>query len=140
MNHLMDGFERVLSELGRSMNLKDLQFDNHGMCHFTVDTDYPITLRRDDQRSSLVLLGPISDAAPPFTDEPLWTEMLATGLGPLLDYQPGIGLDTLSGRLILHRTIPLSILDVPKLTTMLKEFIESQQYWSHRLAKLEDVT
>lgn len=130
----MDGFDRLLAEFGESIGIPQMAFDQDGLCHIRVDEEYPITFRRDDEHHNLVLVGLIAEQLPEQLDHQLVRDMLATGVEPLRDNGAALGLEPMSGTLILHQTMPLAKIDRPTLEQVLGNFILMQKDWSARVA------
>lgn len=130
----MDGFDRLLAEFGESIGIPQMAFDQDGLCHIRVDEEYPITFRRDDEHHNLVLVGLIAEHLPEQMDSQLVRDMLATGVEPLRDNGAALGLEPMSGTLILHQTMPLAKIDRAMLEQVLGNFILMQKDWSARVA------
>lgn len=136
----LDGFDRLLAEFGASIGIPEMAFDEDGLCHIRVDEEYPITFRRDDEHHNLVLVGLIAEQLPEQLDHQLVRDMLATGVEPLRDNGAALGLEPLSGTLILHQTMPLAKIDRPMLEQVLGNFILMQKDWSARVAGTGEAT
>lgn len=130
----LDGFDRLLAEFGESIGIPQMAFDEDGLCHIRVDEEYPITFRRDDEHHNLVLVGLIAEELPEQLEPALVRDMLATGVEPLRDNGAALGLEPISGTLILHQTLPLAKIDRPMLEQALGAFILMQKEWSARVA------
>ncbi|QAU23479.1 hypothetical protein EO087_05365 [Dyella sp. M7H15-1] len=128
-----DSFERLLSEFSSTIGLPELSFDEDGMAYLTVDDNHPIIFRRDDARGCLVLLGQVADTLPTHTDATLWSDMLAMGLKPLRNGEPGMGADLDSGQVLIHQSLPLAELHVAQLVDTFFSFIDLQMVWAQRL-------
>jgi hypothetical protein len=130
-----DGFELILAELDTLMGGgMGLSFDEDEMCHLTVDNERPITFRRDVNRRCLVLLGQVAGKLPDPIERPLLNDMLALGLTPLRNNEPGLGLDLNSEKIVLHQSLPLDDLHAPQLIETLGAFLELQAVWIKRLS------
>lgn len=54
-----DSRDDWLSKLGRSMHLPQMEFDDEGLCQFTLNDELIVTLRKVSDNDGLVLFGQI---------------------------------------------------------------------------------
>jgi hypothetical protein len=133
---MKDGFERLLAEVGKELGLGEIAFDDQNICNLTIDDDYFVLIRRDDQRASLIFLGDVAQKMPASLEHVLWTDMLKIGLAPLRN-EPALGIDPATGRLLLHQSMLLSTLDGYQLKENLMRFLSLQANWREKIAKAQ---
>jgi hypothetical protein len=130
-----DGFDQLLADLGKHIGMDGLAFDENQFCHITVDDSFPVSMKRDDAKNQLVILGQISEKLPEQIPDATLKDLLALGLGPLRDHGIGVGYESRTENLILHQSLPLNELNLERIQVVLGAFFEAIKEWRQRLAE-----
>ena len=125
----MRSFEILIKEFGQAINIPDLCFDQDGLCFMTIDDQWPLVLRRDEEGARLTLIGELADTLPDKPSHAWLLKAFSDALNPMTSHQPGLGFDKSGGKMIAYWHLAIDRLTVSTLQEKIAYFIEWQKSW-----------
>lgn len=125
--------EQLLKELGLTMGLPDLRFDDRGCARLVFDSKVAVNFENDAEAGEVQLYSTLAPL-PAGDREPLYRLLCEGNLFGAQTAGATLAVDPLAGEVVLCRAIAVEGADAAGVARLLERFVATAEEWSGRLA------
>jgi hypothetical protein len=125
-----DRFDLALSELGRTIGMPGITFDDKNFCHLEIDDRRLIIIQRDAPNNRLLFLAHVANDLPENLPAEMWNEIFAPSAAENREYE--IAYVAEEKFVLIHRSLPIDGLTGQDLFEAFGKMLELQLKWVTR--------
>ena len=124
--------DQLLNELGLTMGLPNLRFDEHGCARLMFDGKTAIDLEADSETGMLQVYSVLSPL-PAEGRETTFLSLLEGNLFGTQTHGATLAVDSLYNEVLLCRTVDTEQMSGASFATMIERFVDSVETWKERI-------